>query len=92
MAVYLIINYSLKRVDTAYHRYLAMNVNAAVGNVLEDGSHAIYFCRKFLSIRYSYKNVLEKYHNIKLILNPEVQDINKITDLLLEIDVILNNR
>ena len=64
----------------------------SVCNILEDESHAIFFCPKFGSIRRRHKNVLEKYYNIKLILNPDVQDIHKIPDLLLEIDNILNNR
>ena len=63
-------------------------------NILEDEAHAIFFCPIFYGIRQKqkYTYVLKKYYTVRLILNPELPDIYVISELLSEIDDILNKR
>ena len=55
-------------------------------------SHVIYTCPEFNNIHQKYMNILNKYPRITLILNPDLQDIYTVSELLLEIDDILNSR
>ena len=61
-------------------------------DVLEDETHAIYICPAFEFIRRKYAPLLEKYGNVKLLLNPAICDIYEVSNLLSEIDNILNKR
>jgi len=61
-------------------------------NVLEDEGHAIYFCPAYAFIRRKYERLLGKYTTVRLILDPEPIDIYEVSNLLSEIDGVLNNR
>ena len=61
-------------------------------DILEDESHVIYICPEFNVIHQKYRNILYKYLRIALILTPDLQDIFTVSDLLNEIDDILNSR
>ena len=61
-------------------------------NLLEDESHVIYNCPEFNNIHQKYMNIRIKYPRIALILNLDVQDIYTVSELLSEIDDILNKR
>ena len=64
----------------------------AICYVLEDESHVIYTCPEFKNIQQKYTNILNKYPRLILILNPDIQDIYIVSELISEIDDILNNR
>ena len=61
-------------------------------HVLENESHVIYTCPEFKNIQQKYTNILNKYPRLILILNPDIQDIYIVSELISEIDDILNNR
>ena len=61
-------------------------------NVLEDEAHAIYFCPAFGLVHQKYIRLLNKYTNVKSFLNPGVQDIYEVSDILSEIEEILKKR
>ena len=59
-------------------------------HVLEDENHAIFFCPAFEFIRIKYTSLLDKYVCAKMILNPNVQDIYEVANLLSEINKVLD--
>ena len=61
-------------------------------NVVEDESHAIYACPMFMNIRRSHMKIIEKYTNVKELLNPDHMDIGEVALMLLEYDEFLNKR
>ena len=60
--------------------------------VLEDERHAIFVCPSFEFIRQKHVLLLQKYRSVKDILNPDPSDIFEVSNLLSEIDKVLNKR
>ena len=56
-------------------------------NILEDESHALFFCDAHYLIRIEYHALLQNYNTIKAILNPETaEDIKTIASYILKIE------
>ena len=56
----------------------------AICYVLEDESNAIYTCPEFKNIQQKYTNILNKYPRLILILNPDIQDIYIVSEIISE--------
>ena len=61
-------------------------------HVLEDELHVIYICPEFHLIRQKYLMVLNKYPRIASLLSPDIEDIYTVSDLLSEVNNVLDNR
>ena len=61
----------------------------SICDILEDEFHAIYHCPRFNCIRSKFPGILNKYRSIQSILNPELQDVFHISNLIHEIDSVL---
>ena len=61
-------------------------------DVVEDETHAIYYCPSFSSIRTKYELLLEKYRSVGLFLNPDPEDIYDVSNFISEINEVLKRR